>query len=191
MLEKYDKDADLAALPGIVQKEKGFQTKAQALAFLQKEVPREAYFQKKIIEAVKARYADALVIKVAQGFFSEPGIPDILCIIDGHYFGIEVKRPLFGKLSSSQEMFAERIKRAGGTAVVACYPEEAIERIEAYFRSNKKRQGREEAYGSNGTEENTGMDARTGRTGRRAKKAAGSAAGKDEAQEGLANVCPV
>jgi len=46
------------------------------------------------------------------------GVPDITCIIDGKYIGIEVKTPR-GKLSPAQEEFSDRIVEAGGIYLVA------------------------------------------------------------------------
>ena len=44
--------------------------------------------------------------KISQGAYSEGGIPDILMIRDGHYFGFEVKRPVVGIRSKLQEQTA-------------------------------------------------------------------------------------
>ena len=46
------------------------------------------------------------------------GVPDILAVIDGHFYGIEVKTPI-GKVSPIQEYQIKKIQSAGGTAIVA------------------------------------------------------------------------
>ena len=79
-----------------------------------------------------ARYPAAYVVKVSQGMYSEAGIPDILCILDGHYFGFEVKRPVLGKLSKLQEVAMGKIEKAGGTAAVVSWPEEAYRVIDIW-----------------------------------------------------------
>lgn len=134
MLRDYDKDIKPEEWVGIVCRAKGM-SRTEARRFLQRGTPEEGYFQKKIMEALKKAYPDALVLKVAQGFFSEKGVPDIMCVIEGHYFGIEVKRPLFGdrELKGNQKAFAERVRKAGGTAIMASYPEEVLREIGAFL----------------------------------------------------------
>ena len=53
----------------------------------------------------------------------------MLAIINGQYYGIEVKRPFFGKPSQLQLVTIEAIKKAGGTAGIAHLPIEAMEII--------------------------------------------------------------
>lgn len=50
--------------------------------------------------------------------FGEVGSPDIVCVIDGIYTGIEVKRP-GGKQSENQKIFQENLERAGGRYFIA------------------------------------------------------------------------
>jgi hypothetical protein len=64
--------------------------------------------------------------------YSEGGIPDVLAVVDGHYFGFEVKRPVVGEPSSLQEQTIRHIRRSGGTAEIVCWPEEAIRTIERW-----------------------------------------------------------
>lgn len=56
-----------------------------------------------------------------------------MAIIDGHYFGFEVKRPIVGSLSAIQGRTRDDIRKAGGTAEVISYPEEALTAIKEYF----------------------------------------------------------
>lgn len=45
--------------------------------------------------------------------YGTPGSPDIVCVIRGHYVGLEVKRP-GGKLSPMQKQFAKELIDHGG-----------------------------------------------------------------------------
>jgi len=123
--EKGWKDRDFIAE---VQKERGV-TKAQAAKWLRDKIPSEKYFQKKIMEALREEYPDAYIVKVSQGAYSIGGIPDIMCIVQGRYFGFEVKRPVFGEVSSLQELAIRKINASGGAAAIVTYPEEAIQII--------------------------------------------------------------
>jgi Holliday junction resolvase len=46
------------------------------------------------------------------------GTPDVICCFKGHFLAIEVKKP-GGKVSDLQKHHINRIKEAGGIAVVA------------------------------------------------------------------------
>lgn len=46
------------------------------------------------------------------------GSPDIICVVDGKFIGIEVKGPS-GRQSPDQIEFQERLERAGGRYIVA------------------------------------------------------------------------
>ena len=74
-------------------------------------VHKESYYQAKIIKWLREAYPQAFVWKAQQGPYSRQGIPDICAIIDGHFFGFEVKRPEGGELSPVQ---AQTIKPAPG-----------------------------------------------------------------------------
>lgn len=89
---------------------------------------KESFYQAKIIRWLKETYPTAFVWKAAAGPYSQGGIPDICAIINGHFFGFEVKRPEVGRLSKIQDQTIKRINAAGGTAAVVSYPEDA-ERI--------------------------------------------------------------
>jgi hypothetical protein len=56
--------------------------------------------------------------KVMQGLGCTPGVPDIICIVNGVFIGIEVKTPK-GKLSVHQEQFKKNIEEARGIYLVA------------------------------------------------------------------------
>lgn len=131
MLENYEEGFDKHTFLQRVMKEKQL-TKSKAAETCRKAIPKEAYYQRKILKGLKEKYPEAFVVKIAQGAYSQGGLPDILVVLDGHYFGFEVKRPLIGEVSRLQEMTIARIRTAGGTAEVISWPEEAIQAIERW-----------------------------------------------------------
>ena len=62
---------------------------------------KESWYQAKILRWLKEKYPSAFVWKAAAGPYTQGGIPDICAVIDGHFFGFEVKRPRVGRLSPS------------------------------------------------------------------------------------------
>lgn len=104
-------------------------TVAEAEKFLFKNLPKEAYYQTKVIEAIKKYYPKAFVWKAAAGVYCRQGIPDVCAVISGHYFGFEIKRPYIGRLSPIQRSTILKISEAGGTAAVINFPEEALKII--------------------------------------------------------------
>lgn len=98
---------------------------------------KESYYQTKIMKWLKEEHPDAFVWKAQAGPYSRQGIPDICAIIDGHFFGFEVKRPDNGRLSPVQAQTIKQINAAGGTALVVSYPAQAKEAIDAW--TTKKR----------------------------------------------------
>lgn len=136
MLERYDANMDPDQVIKSIQEKKRL-NKAQAIKVIRKEVPKESYFQDKVKKALQKSYPDAFVAKIAQGQFSRRGIPDILAIVNGHYFGFEIKRPVLGEASRIQEKTIEAIIKAGGTAAFVSYPEEALQIIKDYFKGGQ------------------------------------------------------
>lgn len=57
--------------------------------------------------------------------FGATGSPDIICVINGQYVGIEVKGT-DGKQSDSQKDFQERLEKAGGIYALVHSLDEAI-----------------------------------------------------------------
>lgn len=82
------------------------------------------------MEGIKKAYPSAFVRKISVEVYNMAGIPDVMAIVEGHYFGFEIKRPLLGVLSPIQKKTIEEICRAGGVATVVSYPEEAVAIIE-------------------------------------------------------------
>lgn len=115
-------------------------TKAEAVAMIQEKyncdasyaadilresIPKEAYYQRKLMEHIKTTYPGAFVWKEAAGSYSRQGIPDVSAIIEGRYYGFEVKRPYYGRLSLMQAQTIQEIHKAGGVAGVCTFPEDA------------------------------------------------------------------
>ena len=89
---------------------------------------KESYYQTKIIRWLKETFPTAFVWKAQAGPYSRQGIPDICAVIDGHFFGFEVKRPEGGRISKIQEQTIKEINAAGGIAAVVSFPEQ-VEQI--------------------------------------------------------------
>ncbi len=102
------------------------------------ELPKESYYQKRIILWIRQNYPDAFVWKAQVGPYCRRGIPDICCIIGGHFFGFEVKRPEVGRLSKIQEQTILEINQAGGTALVVSYPEQVKEAVDKWQTARKE-----------------------------------------------------
>lgn len=109
--------------------------KTQAVKFLKETTPLEKDVQKKIIADLKKAHPDAFFHKVTLMQYSEAGLPDLLMIKNGHYFGFEIKRPApLGTVTDLQEKTMERIRAAGGTAEVITSADEANEIIKKYLK---------------------------------------------------------
>lgn len=109
----------------------------EAEKYLQDHVPKESHYQEKIMKFIKYTYPESFVWKAAAGPYSQRGIPDICAVINGRFFGFEVKRPYFGVLSIMQEKTIERIRKVGGIAAVVTFPDEVKKIIEAWIWEKK------------------------------------------------------
>lgn len=87
-------------------------------------LPLESDLQSNIIRWLRDTYPTAFIWKAAAGPYSMGGIPDICAVIDGRFFGFEVKRPYIGVVSDLQKEAIKGIRQAGGTACVVSYPED-------------------------------------------------------------------
>ena len=103
-------------------------TTEQAKQYIRKNLPKESYYQDKIIKHINALIPSAFVWKAAAGPYCRQGIPDICMVLNGRFYGFEVKRPVVGRLSKIQEQTIKEINAAGGIAAVVSYPED-VERI--------------------------------------------------------------
>ena len=79
-------------------------TTAQAVKVLRDTLPKESYFQSTILRWLKENYPAAFVWKVQTGPYARQGVPDICAVIDGRFYGFEVKRPYVGRLSRIQQV---------------------------------------------------------------------------------------
>ncbi len=59
------------------------------------------------------------------GAFQGSGLPDLICIHNGRFIGLEVKRPEVGRLTENQRAALRKINAAGGYAVVVTSVAEA------------------------------------------------------------------
>lgn len=105
-------------------------TTAQAVKVLRDTLPKESYFQSTILRWLKENYPAAFVWKVQTGPYARQGVPDICAVIDGRFYGFEVKRPYVGRLSRIQQATIEAIEKAGGRAGVVTWPDDARKLIE-------------------------------------------------------------
>lgn len=97
-------------------------------------LPYEQAFQTEVMEYLKT-IPGAFVWKAAAGPYSRHGIPDVCAIIDGHFFGFEIKRPYIGVVTKLQEQTINKIRAAGGTAAVVSFREQVKEEIEKWKKS--------------------------------------------------------
>ena len=102
MLEKYEKGFDEKKFIEDFMISKEIATKKDAMKDLRKQIKKESYYQDKIKRGLQKKYPEAFIRKVPQGAYCQAGIPDILMIYKGHYFGFEVKRPVVGIRSKLQ-----------------------------------------------------------------------------------------
>lgn len=96
-------------------------------SILREALPKESYYQTKIMDAIREAYPKAFVWKAAAGPYSRLGIPDVCVITGGRYYGFEVKRPYIGEPSKIQEQTIELIRAAGGVADFVSFPRQALE----------------------------------------------------------------
>lgn len=102
-----------------------------------KKIDSEHSIQASILDYLKLKGVFAYrnnvgAVKIGKRFirFGMPGAPDIVAVVSGHYFGIEVKKP--GKpLSDAQQAFCDVLRAAGGTYVIATCLEDVSEWFEA------------------------------------------------------------
>lgn len=109
--------------------------RAEAVKLARGIVPREKKFQEKILKHLSDEYPDAFIWKDQAGMYQEKGIPDVCAIINGRFYGFEIKRPFFGAPSKLQRQNIEKINRAGGVAGVVTYTEDVDALIERGARA--------------------------------------------------------
>ena len=88
--------------------------------------------EKSVEDSIKSYIKNngGLCYKIHGGdLYQEAGIPDLLCCINGLFFGIEVKDPS-GKPSAIQLVQGARIKKAGGHFIIAKSVQDVTDYIE-------------------------------------------------------------
>lgn len=94
-----------------------------------------------IVKAIKKRYPLAYVLKIHGGAMQRPGVPDLLCCVEGLWVGLEVKHQkpneseeyARGRTTPNQQIQIQKINQAGGLAGVVLTPDEALEAIDRAF----------------------------------------------------------
>lgn len=124
--EQFSTEAEAVAFLK-AEKKDTCSTTEQARQYIRKNLPKESHYQDKIIKHIRSLIPSAFVWKAAAGPYSRQGIPDVCAVINGRYYGFEVKRPLIGVLSAIQEQTIEQIRAAGGRAYVVSFPTEVTE----------------------------------------------------------------
>jgi len=92
----------------------------------------ESRLQKKIQDRILKEYPHTFIFKSHGGPYQRSGLPDLMFVIDGYFFGVEVKLP--GKentLTKLQQFTIEEIRKANGTAFMSTDPDHTIEEIQA------------------------------------------------------------
>ena len=114
-------------------------TKKEAEAWLARYIPLEKVYQKAIIEYLKSR-SDCVFWKNAAGVYQKQGVPDLTVIVQGVFFGFEVKRPLIGSPSEMQLKMQQKVRLAGGTYEFVSFPEEVKDIIEGRLKDETERE---------------------------------------------------
>ena len=134
---KYDSSITPSEIIEKIKQEQGFTQKKQVISYLTKQIPKEQKFQTDVIKGIKKAYPNAYVVKISLAHYSTAGIPDVMVILDGFYFGFEIKRPILRDLAPEnygptklQKVTMENMEKAGAVCAVVSYPEEAIKVIE-------------------------------------------------------------
>jgi hypothetical protein len=102
----------------------------------------ESRLVRRIIKRLKTEFPGSFWFKHHGGIFSAVGIPDIIGVVNGRAFFLEVKVP--GKLktlSKIQAAVINQLQRAGACAACITSPEEALALVDAFAPAPKS--GRE------------------------------------------------
>lgn len=94
----------------------------------------EAARSRKIMEALRAE--GWFCFKVHGSEFMMTGLPDVIVCAEGLFIGLETKLPdKRANVSARQRLVHEQINAAGGVAVVAVSPREAIAVVKQAIRN--------------------------------------------------------
>lgn len=86
-------------------------------------IPREAAYQTAILRYLKS-LPNSYAWKDQAGPYQQKGLPDVCAIIDGRFYGFEVKRPFFGQPTEIQLQTHKKMREAGATVHVVSYVSE-------------------------------------------------------------------
>lgn len=101
-------------------------TEARKVA--QNTVPKEAVYQAAVLRYLKT-LPKTYAWKDQAGPYQQKGLPDVCAIIDGKFYGFEVKRPFFGQPTEIQLQTHKKMREAGATVHVVSYVSEVKEII--------------------------------------------------------------
>jgi hypothetical protein len=117
---------NLSAYKRALVEEGRAKTMQEAEKLARRLIPKESYYQRKILEALREEFPEGRWRKNAASAEQQSGEPDIDGVIGGLFVAIEVKRPLLGTVSALQEKAIAEIRESEGCAAVCCYPDEAV-----------------------------------------------------------------
>ena len=91
---------------------------------------KESSIQTRILQWLRQQ-PNSFVWKAQAGPYQRAGLPDIMAVIDGRFYAIEVKRP-GGKATRLQTATMKAINAAGGKAFVAWDVTDVMRTVSAY-----------------------------------------------------------
>lgn len=106
----------------------------------------EKNVQKRIEKAIAERYPNAWIFHPVGSPYQMTGVPDILAVVEGRLFGLEVKHQkpgeslehAKGRASPAQLLQLKRIKLAGGYGDVVTSVEESLDLIRKTLQQSKE-----------------------------------------------------
>ena len=92
-----------------------------------------------IRKEIESAYPNSWVVKISGGPYQTSGIPDLLCVVQGVFIGLEVKavRPgeteehAANRLTLRQEAVIGKINAAGGSAYLVLSVDDAMRAVRA------------------------------------------------------------
>lgn len=99
----------------------------EAGQWVREHLPSEAYYQNKALAYLRS-LPGVYAWKLQGGPFMQGGLPDVIAIVKGRFYGFEIKRPYFGRLSVLQKRTHEALRAAGAIVAVVSYVSE-IEKL--------------------------------------------------------------
>ncbi len=94
----------------------------------------EGHVKRKVVEVLKKH--QVWYFFPGNNGFGKSGIPDIICCVDGHFLGIEVKADRTKKPTALQAKCGKDIEAARGTWMLVC-DDVSLEALEAAIINRK------------------------------------------------------